>query len=379
MERTKPRITKKTVILPIVGILAFLLYVYFFNVDLFSIISTAQTAKPIPYIAAILISFIEILFYALSWNELLAGLKVKLSLFKAYTFVWYGMFLDILVPAESISGEICRVYLCNREQSGTGGRVVASLVTFRLLSMVMNTVFLLLGAVLLFGVAQIDPLVFDIIQFLVIGSAVLFVVFLIVSRKEAWSMRIIGGAIRVGEFISRGKWKLEKIRNDAFNAAKAFHGSMKDVMENPRKLVVPIIYLTLNWASSMTIPYLVFISLGYDVSWGVVFVTTSIVVAIKSIPVGIPFEVGLPEIAMTTVYTAVGVPPGIAATSTILSRIITLWLRFIVGFAAYQWTELKAVTSNATQNVNGASVSQLPRMNTLNAETCREYSGQLLT
>jgi uncharacterized membrane protein YbhN (UPF0104 family) len=173
MERTKPKITKKTVILPIVGILAFLLYVYFFNVDLLSIISTAQTAKPIPYIAAILISFIEILFYALSWNELLAGVKVKLSLFKAYTFVWYGMFLDILIPAESISGEICRVYLCNREQSGTGGRVVASLVTFRLLSMVMNTVFLLLGAVLLFGVAQIDPLVFDIIQFLVIGSAVL--------------------------------------------------------------------------------------------------------------------------------------------------------------------------------------------------------------
>ena len=361
------------------GILAFLLYVYFFNVDLLSIISTAQTAKPIPYIAAILISFIEILFYALSWNELLAGLKVKLSLFKAYTFVWYGMFLDILVPAESISGEICRVYLCNREQSGTGGRVVASLVTFRLLSMVMNTVFLLLGAGLLFGVAQIDPLVFDIVQFLVIGSAVLFVVFLIASRKEAWSTRIIGGAIRVGEFISRGKWKLEKIRNDAFNAAEAFHSSMKDVMENPRKLVVPIIYLTLNWASSMTIPYLVFISLGYEVSWGVVFVTTSIVVAIKSIPVGIPFEVGLPEIAMTTVYTAVGVPAGIAATSTILSRIITLWLRFIVGFAAYQWTELKAVTSNATQNVNGALVSQLSRMNTLNAETFKEYSGQLLT
>jgi uncharacterized protein (TIRG00374 family) len=232
---------------------------------------------------------------------------------------------------------------------------------------------------LLFGVAQIDPLVFDIIQFLVIGSAVLFVVFLIVSRKEAWSIRIIDGAIRVGEFISRGKWKLEKIRNDAFNAAKAFHSSMKDVMENPRKLVVPTIYLTLNWASSMTIPYLVFISLGYEVSWGVVFVTTSIVVAIKSIPVGIPFEVGLPEIAMTTVYTAVGVPAGIAATSTILSRIITLWLRFIVGFAAYQWTELKAVTPNATQNVNGALVSQLSRMNTLNAETCKEYSGQLLT
>jgi hypothetical protein len=92
----------------------------------------------------------------------------------------------------------------------------------------------------------------------------------------------------------------------------------------------------------MSIPYLVFLSLRFPVSWGVIFVTTSIVIAVKSIPVGVPFEVGLPEIAMTTVYAALGVPPEIAATSTVLSRLITLWLRFGVGFAAYQWTEIKA-------------------------------------
>lgn len=66
MEQAKPKLTKKTVILPIVGILAFFLYIYFFNVDILSIIKTAQRAHPVPYAAAILISFIEILFYSLS-------------------------------------------------------------------------------------------------------------------------------------------------------------------------------------------------------------------------------------------------------------------------------------------------------------------------
>jgi uncharacterized protein (TIRG00374 family) len=117
---------------------------------------------------------------------------------------------------------------------------------------------------------------------------------------------------------------------------------MKDIMRNPKKLIIPIFYLALNWIASMSIPYLVFLSLRFPVSWGVIFVTTSIVIAVKSIPVGVPFEVGLPEIAMTTVYHALGVPPEIAATSTVLSRLITLWLRFGVGFAAYQWTEIKA-------------------------------------
>lgn len=342
MDRTKPKLTKKTVILPIIGILAFFAYVYLFNVDIVNIIQTAQRAQPIPYAAAILISFIEILFYAFSWKTILDGLNVRLSIMKSYIFVLYGMLMDILIPAESVSGEIIRVYLVNREQSGTSGKVVASLITFRLLSMVMNVVFLLSGAALLFGVTQIDPLIFNIIQFFVVGTAVFLVLLLVFCWKETWSLKIINGIIRFGEFISRGKWQLQKVRQDAHNAAKVFHSSMKDLMRNPKKLLVPTFYLALNWIASMAIPYLVFLSLGFEVSWGVILVTTSIVIAIKSIPVGIPFEVGLPEIAMTTVYTALLVPPEIAATSTILSRLITLWLRFGVGFAAYQWTEIKA-------------------------------------
>jgi len=342
MERTKPKLTKKTVILPLVGIVAFLLYVYLFNVDIVNIIQTAQRAQPIPYAAAILVSFAEILFYAFSWRTILDGLNVKLSIVKSYIFVLYGNLLDILIPAESVSGEIARVYLVNREQSGTSGKVVASLVTFRLLSMVMNAVFLFLGATFLFGVTQIDPLIFNSIQFFVVGTAVFLVLVLVLCWNETWIVKIINSIIRIGELVSRGKWQLQKVRQDAHNAARVFNSSMKDLIRKPQKLIVPSFYLALNWTASMGIPYLVFLSLGYEVSWGVILVTTSIVIAVKSIPVGIPFEVGLPEIAMTTVYTALGVPPGIAATSTVLSRLITLWLRFVLGFAAYQWTEIKA-------------------------------------
>jgi len=349
LEQAKPKLTKKTVILPIVGILAFFLYIYLFNVDIISIIKTAQRANPVPYAAAILISFIEILFYALSWKAILRGINVKLSIIKSYIFVWYAMFMDILIPAESVSGEVCRVYIVNREQNGTSGKVVASLVTFRLLSMVMNIAFLLLGAALLFSVAQIDPLIFNIIQLFVIGTTIMLILLITICWKETWSLKIINGIIRVGEFVSRGRWEFQRIRQDACNAAKVFHSSMKDLMRNPKKLVIPTFYLTLNWIASMSIPYLVFLSLGYNVSWGAILVTTSIVIAVKSIPVGIPFEVGLPEIAMTTLYASVGVPAEIAATSTILSRIITLWLRFGVGFAAYQWTEIKATSSNSSR------------------------------
>ncbi len=349
MQQAKPtpKFTAKTVVLPLIGLLAFFLYIWLFNVDLVSIIETVKQVQPLPYLAAIAVSFIEILFYSLSWRSILASLKVNLSKIKSYIYVCAGLFMDILIPAESVSGEICRVYFVNREQKGVSGKVVASLMTYRLLSMVMNAVFLILGGVLLFGVMEINPLVSTVIQLFTAVTVGFMALFLGICWKENWTLKIVNFVVHAGDYLSRGKLHLEKYRQDALSATKSFHDSMKELIRKPSSLVAPTVYLALNWAASMAVCYLVFISLGFDVSWGVVLITTSLVTAIKSIPVGIPFEVGLPEITMTTLYVSLGVPAGIAATSTILSRLITLWLRFIVGFVAYQWTETKYAFTKA--------------------------------
>jgi uncharacterized protein (TIRG00374 family) len=77
-------------------------------------------------------------------------------------------------------------------------------------------------------------------------------------------------------------------------------------------------------------------------------ITAAIVLAVKSIPVGIPFEVGIPEATIYTLYVAFNVPAEIAATATILSRLITLWLRFFIGFIAQQWLTLKPILNPAS-------------------------------
>jgi uncharacterized membrane protein YbhN (UPF0104 family) len=76
-----------------------------------------------------------------------------------------------------------------------------------------------------------------------------------------------------------------------------------------------------------------------------ILVTSAIVLAVKAIPIGVPFEVGLPEATMTTLYFAMGVPAALAATATILIRIITLWFRFFIGFGVQQYLEFKPVIS----------------------------------
>ncbi len=350
MQQAKPKVTVKTVVLPLIGLLAFFLYILFSGTDLIGILQTLQQVQPLPYVAAIVVSILEIVLYSLSWGSILSSLNVKLSKIKALLYVYSGIFMDTLIPAESVSGEICRVYLVNREQRGVSGKVVASLMTYRLLSMVMNAVFLILGAFLLLGITQINPLVFAVIQLFTVLTVGLMALFLGICWKENWTLKIVNFTVRAGDFLSRGKLHLEKYREDALNATKSFHSAMKDLLRNPASLTLPTVFIALNWAASMAVCYLVFVSLGFNVSWGVVLVTMSLVTVIKSIPVGIPFEVGLPEITMTALFQSLGVPVGIAATATILSRLITLWLRFILGFAAYQWTETKHALSKSGAN-----------------------------
>jgi uncharacterized protein (TIRG00374 family) len=355
MESPKPKLTLKTLLFPLVGLVAFFVYIYLFQVDILGIIATLQSADPLPYALATVLSLVEVFFFSVSWRVLVNFLLIKLSVVRSYLFVWYGIFVDILVPAESVSGEALRVYLVTKEQGeSTFGRVVASLVTHRILGMTLNVGILIVGIALLFNETTINPLIFNLILTVSFGITLTLLLIMFFSFKEQWSLKVIDWLVRLGKFISRGRWKgqLIRIKKEACEIAKSFHGSMNEFKHSPRALTFSLFYLGVTWILSLSIPYLIFMSLRFSISWSVILITATITLAIKSIPLGIPFEVGLPEITMTTLYTSLGVPVGISATATILTRLLTLWLRFFVGFISQQWLELKPVLAPSSNNIS---------------------------
>jgi uncharacterized membrane protein YbhN (UPF0104 family) len=66
------------------------------------------------YSLAFIAAIANIIFHSLTWRNLLDNLSIKTSFQRIYLFIWVGQVVDILVPAESISGEIARGYLLNR-------------------------------------------------------------------------------------------------------------------------------------------------------------------------------------------------------------------------------------------------------------------------
>jgi hypothetical protein len=270
-----------------------------------------------------------------------------MTVVRAYLYVWYGIYVDTIVPAQSISGEVTRTYLLLRDKCGSLGKIVASLFAHRLLGMAINVLALIAGIVLLYIGGQVSSLVFNLIIVIAAAISAIIVLMIVLSFKRQWTLKIINWTTKFTQTISMGKWKLAKLKEQAVEITEHFHDSMKEFLHNPRALAYSLFYLIVSWVFGLSVPYLVFMSLGHPVSWSIILVTSAIVLAVKSIPIGIPFEVGLPEAVMTTLYFSMGVPAELSATATILTRIITLWFRFFIGFAAQQWLELKPAISAA--------------------------------
>jgi uncharacterized protein (TIRG00374 family) len=157
--------------------------------------------------------------------------------------------------------------------------------------------------------------------------------------------------ISLAERVSRGRWKLTQARAEVCEAAQTFHLAIREYGHAPGTLFIASSFSIISWILAILVYYLSFLSIGYvSISWGSILVICSIFTAVKSIPIGIPFEVGLPEVTLTTLFILVGVPAQTSATVTILTRILTLWLRFFLGFAAHQWLGIKAMKKPNTNN-----------------------------
>jgi uncharacterized protein (TIRG00374 family) len=344
LSAPKYKLTWKTLLLLIIGLLAFFVYIYVFNVDIQEIIAKVQQTNPYYYILAAIASVLDIVFFTLAWHSLLRFLSVKLSVFKSFAFVWAGIFVDTLIPAESISGEITKIYLVNREQNGAAGKATASVVAHRLIGMGINIAALLVGAGLLLLESQLYGIVLGLLLFLITAISILFILVLLLCFREKWTYRIVDGVIGFAERISRGHWRLKKLREQVVEIQRSFHVAIKEYLHAPRTLFVASLFTVISWVLSMSVLYLTFVSMGYpQISWSAILVISAIFVAVKSVPIGVPFEVGLPEITLTTLLVFFGVPWTIAATATILMRLLTLWLRFFIGFGAQQWIGVKAV------------------------------------
>jgi len=88
----------------------------------------------------------------------------------------------------------------------------------------------------------------------------------------------------------------------------------------------------IRWFLLALIPYVVFISMDYHISYWIILTVSSLMSMIQIIPIGIPGMIGIMEVSITVLFIEFGIPLGIAGSVAILMRIVTFWFELILGF-----------------------------------------------
>ncbi|MFQ6094920.1 MAG: lysylphosphatidylglycerol synthase transmembrane domain-containing protein [Candidatus Bathyarchaeia archaeon] len=340
---------RKSVILISAGFLVFVAYLYFF-VGFSDILEVLEEVNPVNYLfyysLAIIIVLVSMLFYSMTWHELLRILSVRIRLRESFIYCWIGSFVDLVIPMEAVTGEITRIYLVTRNSKGHVGRIVASTVSHRIISMMTVLVSLIICSASLIFRYKVQEYVVNLLMIVAVGTFASIVLILYLSVRKEATEKIVDPLLRFAAFVSKGHLKLDDLRIRAERTLNSFYQGIDLIGGQPLSLIKPVVFNFASWFFHMAIYILVFYALGFtEISLEVSIVVYSISVAVQTIPIGLP--VGLVEIVMTTLYNLFGIPLAVSGTATALIRFVTFWFLIIVGYAITQWIGIKTLMERA--------------------------------
>ena len=325
--------SRKVLLFTVVGLIAFILYLVYY-VGAGNFVEEIKRANVYYYTSAFIAFIVAGFFYALAWHTLLGNLQIKSSIRRALLLTWAGYFFDATLPEPGWSGDISKSYMLSKESDEDVGKIVASVVGQKIIGMAVTVLILVLGFGLLlvnYAVPQSILFFLGAIMAVSVGSFVL-VYYLSTSPKA--TKKVLNLLIRVLSFILRSRFNEAQFRANAGKFLNTFHKGIDMLRADKKALLRPITFYILSVVFDISIVFLVFTALGYPVPVDKVLIVYALTGSLASI--GVSF-VGLTEIIMTTAYQALLIPLAVSFSVTLLTRVVTLWFKLILGYVAFQW------------------------------------------
>ena len=343
----RPARANAIVAILIIGLIAFILYLYFY-VNPTEVVSILSRTNLYYYAGAFVAYFMYSIFSALVWRNLLNNLSVKISTRKVLLFTWVGLFFDATIPQLGWSGEISKTYMLTKDTDYDTGKVASSVVGQKLFTITITDVALGLGLALVL-ISYPLPIIVTFFIALVLALSILSLLLIYyVSLKPNATKTLLKWGVKIASFF-RKKWNPKNFSLKAEEVLGKFHSGMQELKANPKALVKPIIYAITSFIFEVSVIFLTFIALGYPVPVDKVLIVFTLTGTLQT--VGVTFF-GFPELIMSVSFTALGIPAALSVSATLLTRVVTLWFRLIVSYSALQWAGIKIMQKKQNNGSN---------------------------
>ena len=208
-------------ILLILGLVAFILYIYFY-INPAQVIGILSKTNLAIYACAFVAYSLFAFFSSLVWQQLLNSLSVKISLRKALLYTWVGLFFDATVPQLGWSGEVSKTYLLSKDSNVDAGKIGASVVGQKILTMTIIIVALSTGLGLVLVNYSLPLVTTILIAIVLILSIIALATVYYVSIKPRATKTLLNWAIKIALFF-RKHWSPQNFQIKAEELLDKFH------------------------------------------------------------------------------------------------------------------------------------------------------------
>lgn len=336
MSSTNYPSTRKPLLFIVAGLIVFSLYLYYF-VGIGDLLEALKNVNAGDYVffyfLAICSTLLGLFFWAASWKTVLKILSVNLKMTKAFLFFWSGYFLDLLVPSETIGGEITRLYLTHHETQRDLGSIAASAIVNRLLEYLIVAVGLSTSVVILFLNYSLPNLVSGFMILVLVGTLIYLIIllFLALNKRAAEIIAFIG--IKLLRILRLKKSAATEENTKA--SLEIFYDGFRTFRQNPKWLVIPIVF-QLSWFFFNYMVYvLVFDALGYQgVSFSFLIVVYFIASSIQGATASL--SVGSLDIILSQIFVLFGLSVAESGVAVVVLRSVTFWFPLLFGYVVAQ-------------------------------------------
>jgi glycosyltransferase 2 family protein len=342
----------KSIALIALGMGAYFLYLYHAGYQ--DVVDSLRNVNTILFSGAVILALLGVLFDALAWKTIALKFDYKVPIWDIFLIYLSCGFMNNLIPSGSFSGETVRVYFL--EKLDGGSRIDQSSATVAA-TRIITAIPFFLGTIigLIYLDLSTDAPTWALATCTGITLILLFVNagFFAICFADDWLERIIFTLMDYVErifhvHVDRIQWR---------SIMNRFHQSMKMLAEHKRTLFISTFWAVAGWLSMTMVAVIVFRSMGISIPLRAVFAVYAVMIFLQMLPIFLPGGVGLVDIVMSTLFTAIGLPMHSAVAATILIRLIQLWLLTAIGGLATAYL-VKKINHNALMDATKKRVAK---------------------
>jgi uncharacterized protein (TIRG00374 family) len=320
---------KKSIALIAVGLLAYSLYLYHAGYQ--DVIESLKSIKLSLFALAALLALLGVLFDALAWRSIVLKFDYKVPIRDIFLIYLSCGFMNNLIPSGSFSGETARIYFLEKLDGGSRiGQSSATVATTRIITAIPFFLGTAIGLAYLDLATNAPPWALAICYSIALVLLVLNGTFFAICFLDDWLERIAFALIKYVEM-------LFPVRIDKSQCSRIlgrFHHSMTLLAEHKKTLFISTFWALAAWLCMTMVAVVVFLSMGVFIPLWAVLAVYSVMIFLQMLPIFLPGGLGVVDIVMSTLFTAIGLPVHTAVSSTLLIRLVQLWMLTSLGGVA---------------------------------------------